>query len=118
MGHGPWVTPGFLPLHLPTSPQASYVPTHAAALTVSHLAPHPIIPPPSQASCLGADTEQDEAYQAALAQLHTYWANKLLQVGSGCGAGMGYTESLTRIHSGKCHSLLPPGRRRLPEAMG
>ncbi len=39
-------------------------------------------------------------------------------VGSGCGAGMGYIESLTRIHSGKCHSLPPPGRRRLPEAMG
>ncbi len=36
---------------------------------------------------------------------------------SGCGAGMGYIKSLTRIDTGKCHSLPPPGRRRLAEAM-
>ncbi|GLI59471.1 hypothetical protein VaNZ11_001354 [Volvox africanus] len=33
-----------------------------------------------QASCYGADTEHDEAYQAALSQLHTYWAKQLLAV--------------------------------------
>ncbi len=34
---------------------------------------------------------------------------------SGCGAGMGYVESLTSIHKGKGHSLPPPGRRRLAD---
>ncbi|KAG2491437.1 hypothetical protein HYH03_010223 [Edaphochlamys debaryana] len=33
-----------------------------------------------QASCLGVDTEADEAYQEALAALHTYWATQLLEV--------------------------------------
>ncbi|GLC68771.1 hypothetical protein PLESTF_000735000 [Pleodorina starrii] len=33
-----------------------------------------------QASCYGADTDTDEAYQAALSQLHTYWAKQLLAV--------------------------------------
>ncbi len=36
---------------------------------------------------------------------------------SGCGAGMGYKEPLTSKQVGKCHSLPPPGRRRLAEAM-
>ncbi|GFR41974.1 hypothetical protein Agub_g2774, partial [Astrephomene gubernaculifera] len=33
-----------------------------------------------EASCAGADTEADAGYQAALSQLHTYWAHKLLEV--------------------------------------
>ncbi|PNW84595.1 hypothetical protein CHLRE_03g150600v5 [Chlamydomonas reinhardtii] len=33
-----------------------------------------------QASCYGTDTEKDEGYMEALSQLHTYWANKLLEV--------------------------------------
>ncbi|KXZ48574.1 hypothetical protein GPECTOR_26g477 [Gonium pectorale] len=32
------------------------------------------------ASCAGADTENDEAYSAAISQLHTYWATQLLEV--------------------------------------
>mgnify|MGYP001807543850 CR=1 FL=1 len=36
---------------------------------------------PCQASCYGTDTEKDEGYMEALSQLHTYWANKLLEVG-------------------------------------
>ncbi len=45
----------------------------------------------------------DGGAAAALLRANRWADVRIPRVCSGCGAGMGYIESLTRIHSGKCH---------------